>query len=114
MKYITSGFSIYFKCFPDGGGRNLWVQVSLGRCPGIHRYGGMPIHSSQITACPIVWLDRKRNINILYLHGVPINLGGGGGGGGGGKGGGLHWQICWQLSVTFSATGLEHDFWGSP
>lgn len=46
--------------------------------------------------------------------GVPINLGGGGGGGGGGKGGGLHWQICWQLSVTFSATGLEHDLWGSP
>lgn len=51
----------------------------------------------------------------LYLLGTTSNLGGGGGGGGGGKGGGgLHWQICWQLSVTFSATALEHDFWGSP
>lgn len=50
-----------------------------------------------------------------YLLGTTCNLGGGGGGGGGGNGGGgLHWQICWQLSVTFSATGLEHDFWGSP
>lgn len=50
-----------------------------------------------------------------YLLGTTSNLGGGGGGGGGGKGGGgLHWQICWQLSVTFSSTGLEHDFWGSP
>lgn len=50
-----------------------------------------------------------------YLLGTTSNLGGGGGGGGGGNGGGgRHWQICWQLSVTFSATGLEHDFWGSP
>jgi len=50
-----------------------------------------------------------------YLLGTTSSLGGGGGGGGGGNGGGgLHWQICWQLSVTFSATGLEHDFWDSP
>lgn len=50
-----------------------------------------------------------------YLLGTASNLGGGGGGGGGGNsGGGLHWQISWQLSVNFSATGLEHDFWGSP
>lgn len=50
-----------------------------------------------------------------YLPGTTSNLGGGGGGGGGGNGGGgLHWQTSWQLSVTSSATGLEHDFWGSP
>lgn len=50
-----------------------------------------------------------------YLPGTTSNLGGGGGGGGGGNGGGgLHWQTSWQLSVTLSATGLGHDFWGSP
>lgn len=55
------------------------------------------------------------NRTSSYLLGTTCNLGGGGGGGGGGNGGGgLHWQISWQLFVTPSATGLEHDFWGSP
>lgn len=55
------------------------------------------------------------NCTSSYLLGTSSNLGGGGGGGGGGNsGGGQHWQTSWQLSVNFSATGLEHDFWGSP
>lgn len=62
--------------------------------------------------CP---LAAHHNSISSYLLGTASNLGGGGGGGGGGNsGGGLHWQISWQLSENFSATGLEHDFWGSP